>query len=66
LACHLFEHNGNPGPGSELTDIGAKLPRAAIRRTLLNPTAPMPAYTDLLEKDPEKFEDLVDFLAALK
>jgi menaquinol-cytochrome c reductase cytochrome b/c subunit len=63
LACHLFEHNGNDGPGPELTHIGSKLPRAAIARTLTNPTAPMPNYSDLPK---DKFNDLVDFLASLK
>ena len=32
LACHKFGENGNDGPGPELTEIGAKLPRAAIAR----------------------------------
>lgn len=63
LACHLFEHNGNSGPGPDLTEIGAQLPRAAIARSLRTPTAPMPSYKDL---DPEKFGALVDFLASLK
>jgi menaquinol-cytochrome c reductase cytochrome b/c subunit len=63
LACHLFEHNGNAGPGPDLTHIGAKLPREAIARTLTNPTAPMPSYADL---PPDKFNDLVNFLASLK
>jgi quinol---cytochrome c reductase cytochrome c subunit, bacillus type len=63
LACHMFEHNGNTGPGPELTEIGKKLPRAAIARTLRNPTAPMPSYKDM---DPQKFDELVSFLASLK
>jgi menaquinol-cytochrome c reductase cytochrome b/c subunit len=63
LACHKFGENGNDGPGPELTDIAAKLPKAAIRRTLENPTAPMPSYRDLPE---EKKTALVDFLAQLR
>jgi menaquinol-cytochrome c reductase cytochrome b/c subunit len=63
LACHLFEHNGNAGPGPDLTHIGSKLPREAIARSLTNPTAPMPSYADLPE---DKFNDLVNFLASLK
>jgi menaquinol-cytochrome c reductase cytochrome b/c subunit len=63
LACHLFEHNGNAGPGPDLTHIGSELPREAIARTLTNPTAPMPSYADLPKA---KFNDLVDFLASLK
>jgi menaquinol-cytochrome c reductase cytochrome b/c subunit len=63
LACHKFKDNGNNGPGPELTHIGQKLPRAAIARTLINPTAPMPVYKDL---PPKKFNELVDFLASLQ
>ena len=63
LACHKIGENGNGGPGPDLTDIGAKLPKAAILRTLENPTAPMPSFADLPE---EKKTALVDFLAQLK
>jgi len=63
LACHKFGENGNDGPGPELTDIATKLPKAAIRRTLENPTAPMPAYGDLPE---EKLTALVNFLSTLR
>src|ERR671916_196982 len=44
LACHKIAHNGNDGPGPDLTAIGDRLEPAAIRRTLENPTAPMPSY----------------------
>jgi menaquinol-cytochrome c reductase cytochrome b/c subunit len=63
LACHKIGHNGNDGPGPNLTDIGQKLPKAAIRRTLENPTAPMPSFKGLPE---EKKGPLVDFLASLR
>jgi menaquinol-cytochrome c reductase cytochrome b/c subunit len=63
LACHKIGHNGNDGPGPDLTDIADKLPKAAILRTLENPTAPMPSYRSL---DPEKKAALVDFLAQLR
>jgi menaquinol-cytochrome c reductase cytochrome b/c subunit len=63
LACHQFGHNGNAGPGPELSDVAARLPRQAIARTLVNPTAPMPAYDSL---PPEKFDALVAFLSQLK
>ena len=63
LACHLFEHNGNPGPGPDLTEIGRELPRAAIARSLVSPTAPMPSYAGM---EKAKFNDLVDFLSSLK
>ncbi|MEA2347450.1 MAG: menaquinol-cytochrome c reductase cytochrome b/c subunit [Thermoleophilaceae bacterium] len=66
LGCHQFGENGNNGPGPNLTQIGAKLPRQAIARTLLNPTAPMPSYRSLQEQDPKKFDELVNFVASLK
>jgi menaquinol-cytochrome c reductase cytochrome b/c subunit len=63
LACHKIGENGNTGPGPDLSEIGARLPRVAIARTLVNPTAPMPAYTELPSN---KRDDLVEFLAQLK
>jgi len=63
LACHKIGHNGNDGPGPELSDIGNKLPKAAILRTLENPTAPMPSFRGLPE---EKKSAMVDFLAQLR
>ena len=63
LACHKIGHNGNDGPGPELTDIGNRLPKAAILRTLENPTAPMPSFAGLPE---EKKSQMVDFLAQLR
>jgi quinol---cytochrome c reductase cytochrome c subunit, bacillus type len=62
LACHKIGENGNDGPGPNLTEIGARLPAAAIRRTLENPTAPMPSYAGLPE---QKKSDLVAFLSQL-
>jgi menaquinol-cytochrome c reductase cytochrome b/c subunit len=63
LACHKIGHNGNDGPGPDLTEIGNVLPKAAIRRTLENPTAPMPSFAEMPE---EKKAALVDFLASLR
>jgi menaquinol-cytochrome c reductase cytochrome b/c subunit len=63
LACHKIEENGNDGPGPPLTDIGARLPRQAIARTLINPTAPMPSFADLPK---DQFDTMVEFLAMLK
>jgi quinol-cytochrome oxidoreductase complex cytochrome b subunit len=63
LACHKIGENGNDGPGPHLTEIGETLPAAAIRRTLENPTAPMPSYRELPE---EKKAALVAFLSQLK
>jgi menaquinol-cytochrome c reductase cytochrome b/c subunit len=62
-ACHKFGEAGNPGPGPDLSEIGAKLPPQAIERTLRNPTAPMPSYADLPK---EKFDALVAYLSALR
>jgi mono/diheme cytochrome c family protein len=62
LACHKIGHNGNDGPGPELSDVATKLPKAAILRTLENPTAPMPSYKNMDEK---KKTALVDFLSQL-
>jgi menaquinol-cytochrome c reductase cytochrome b/c subunit len=65
LACHQFEHNGNAGPGPALTEIGARLPTAAIARSLLIGPGIMPSYAGLKSSDPDKFSDLVLFLGSL-
>jgi quinol-cytochrome oxidoreductase complex cytochrome b subunit len=62
-ACHRFGEAGNSGPGPELSKIGGRLAPDAIARTLRSPTAPMPSYADL---PPDKFEALVNYLAALR
>ena len=63
LACHKIGENGNGGPGPDLTEIADKLPKAAILRTLENPTAPMPSFAGLPE---EQKDAMVDFLAQLR
>jgi menaquinol-cytochrome c reductase cytochrome b/c subunit len=63
LACHKLGDNGNAGPGPPLTNIAARIPRQAIARTLVNPTAPMPSFKNLPAK---KFEAIVNFLSQLK
>ncbi|HLL91859.1 MAG TPA: c-type cytochrome [Solirubrobacteraceae bacterium] len=63
LACHKIGDNGNAGPGPNLTDIATRLPRQAIARTLVNPTAPMPSFKNL---PPQKFKAVVEFLSQLK
>ena len=63
LACHKIGENGNGGPGPDLTDIATKLPKAAILRTLENPTAPMPSFAGL---PAEKKNAMVDFLSQLR
>jgi quinol-cytochrome oxidoreductase complex cytochrome b subunit len=62
LACHKIAENGGT-LGPNLTKIGSRLARQAIARTLVNPTAPMPAYTSL---PPAKRDALVEVLAQLK
>jgi ubiquinol-cytochrome c reductase cytochrome b subunit/menaquinol-cytochrome c reductase cytochrome b/c subunit len=66
LGCHRVGDNGNSGPGPELTEIGKRLPRQAIKRTLENPTSPMPSYLKLEQQNPKEFNNLVNFLASLK
>jgi ubiquinol-cytochrome c reductase cytochrome b subunit/menaquinol-cytochrome c reductase cytochrome b/c subunit len=62
-ACHKIGSNGNAGPGPELTHIASRIPRQAIARTLVNPTAPMPSFKNLPAK---KFQAVVAFLSQLK
>ncbi len=66
LACHQIGDNGNNGPGPPLTHIGSKLRPAAIASTLRNPTAPMPSFQGLAQNDPQKFQNLVNFLSELQ
>jgi menaquinol-cytochrome c reductase cytochrome b/c subunit len=66
LGCHRIGHNGNAGPGPDLTHVGSELSREAISRTLVNPTAPMPSYSALRERNPEQFEELVNYLGHLR
>jgi quinol---cytochrome c reductase cytochrome c subunit, bacillus type len=66
LACHKIGENGNAGPGPPLTEIAARLPAAAIARTLVNPTAPMPSFANLQQTQPDKFNAMVAFLGQLK
>jgi len=63
LACHKIGDNGNNGPGPNLTHVGARIPRQAIARTLVNPTAPMPSFKNL---PPNKFNAVVNFLSLLR
>src|SRR5881227_1013923 len=66
LACHKLGDNGNAGPGPNLTKIGARLPRPAIARTLINPTAPMPSFARLRQQSPTRFNELVNYLGSLR
>jgi quinol---cytochrome c reductase cytochrome c subunit, bacillus type len=65
LGCHKIGENGNT-LGPNLTNIGDRLGRDAIARTLVNPTSPMPSYASLREKKPQQFNELVRYLASLK
>jgi mono/diheme cytochrome c family protein len=63
LACHRLGDSGNNGPGQNLTGLGKRLNANAIRRALLNPTAPMPSYQSLSGPD---LRALVNYLAHLR
>jgi menaquinol-cytochrome c reductase cytochrome b/c subunit len=65
LGCHKIGENGNT-LGPNLTEIGSRLGRDAIARTLVNPTSPMPSYQSLQQEEPEQFAKLVDYVASLK
>ena len=62
MTCHKIGENGGT-LGPDLTHIGAELPAAGIRRTLLNPSGIMPPYTEL---PPEKLDAITEFLASLR
>ena len=66
LGCHKIGENGNNGPGPPLTTVGARLPRQAIARTLINPTPPMPSFQKLRQQNAKEFNELVDFLSSLR
>jgi menaquinol-cytochrome c reductase cytochrome b/c subunit len=65
LGCHKVGENGNT-LGPNLTDIGDQLGKDAIARTLVNPTPPMPSYTQMRSDTPEQFDQLVEYVASLK
>jgi menaquinol-cytochrome c reductase cytochrome b/c subunit len=65
LACHKIGENGNT-LGPNLTDVGQRLGPAAIARTLVNPTSPMPSYQSFREDNPEQFDKLVEYVSSLK
>ena len=62
LACHKIGENGGT-LGPDLSHIGDRLLPGAIRRTLDNPTSPMPSFRDMPDV---KKDRLVDFLASLR
>ena len=65
LGCHKIGENGNT-LGPNLTEIGSRLGKDAIARTLVNPTSPMPSYQSLRDENPEQFDQLVEYVASLK
>ena len=65
LGCHKVGDNGNT-LGPNLSDVGDRLGKDAIARTLVNPTPPMPPYTQIKKDNPEQFNQLVKYVASLK
>jgi menaquinol-cytochrome c reductase cytochrome b/c subunit len=65
LGCHKIGENGNT-LGPNLTEIGDRLGKDAIGRTLINPTPPMPSFKTLHEQKPDQFNKLVAYVASLK
>jgi menaquinol-cytochrome c reductase cytochrome b/c subunit len=65
LACHKIGENGGT-LGPNLTDIGDRLGKGAIARTLVNPTSPMPSFRSFRQQSPEQFNKLVEYVASLK
>jgi ubiquinol-cytochrome c reductase cytochrome b subunit/menaquinol-cytochrome c reductase cytochrome b/c subunit len=63
LACHQIGPRGNSGPGSNLAGIGDRMPRSAIRRSLLDARAPMPSYRQLPR---DRLEAIVAYLSSLR
>ena len=63
LACHQIAGEGNSGPGNNLDGIGDRLPRSAIRRSLVNSPAPMPSFEHLPKA---RFDAIVAYLASLR
>jgi menaquinol-cytochrome c reductase cytochrome b/c subunit len=65
LACHKIGENGGT-LGPDLTDVGDRLGRDAIARTLVNPTSPMPSYQSYRDASPKQFNELINYVASLK
>jgi ubiquinol-cytochrome c reductase cytochrome b subunit/menaquinol-cytochrome c reductase cytochrome b/c subunit len=65
LGCHKVGENGNT-LGPNLSNVGDRLGMAAIARTLVNPTPPMPPYRRLQNDNPEQFNQLVRYVASLR
>jgi len=63
LACHAIGENGaHGGLGPDLTEIGTKIPRAAIKQSVEIGPGIMPSFRGLGEKD---LNAVADYLASL-
>jgi mono/diheme cytochrome c family protein len=62
-ACHRLRDFGNTGPGSNLTHVGSTLSTPQLERTLVDPRASMPSFSDL---PAAKFKAVVEFLSLLR
>jgi menaquinol-cytochrome c reductase cytochrome b/c subunit len=64
LGCHKIGENGNT-LAPDLTEVGARIPAAAIARSVEIGPSFMPSYMGLIEQDPKAFDELVAYLASL-
>ncbi len=64
LGCHKIGENGNV-LAPELTEVGNRIPAAAIARSVRIGPSFMPAYDGLAEQDPEAFDEMIAYLASL-
>jgi len=63
LACHSIGENGaHGGLGPDLTDIGAKIPREAIKQSVAIGPGIMPSFQGLGDK---QLNEVADYLASL-
>jgi menaquinol-cytochrome c reductase cytochrome b/c subunit len=63
LACHKIGDSGNGTLAPDLTNIGSRIPRNAILRSLVAGPSIMPSFQDLGQK---KLNQVADFLSYLK
>jgi quinol-cytochrome oxidoreductase complex cytochrome b subunit len=64
LACHAIGDNGaHGGLGPDLTEIGAQIPREAIKRSITIGPGIMPSFQGLGEED---LDAVADYLASLQ
>jgi ubiquinol-cytochrome c reductase cytochrome b subunit/menaquinol-cytochrome c reductase cytochrome b/c subunit len=63
LACHVIGHQGNNGPGPNLTHIGSQLPPTVLVHVLRSPSPPMPSFASLSRA---QLADVVEFLHTLR